>query len=193
MKPETTTETATPQRMLRILLALALPALLAVGITVGPAADAVETYRSGAGVGVHGDAWVDCASRPDYAIDVTPVMGTTPGWEWGQNVAFRIYVINARTGSVVRQLNGGNWTSRRIATKWISYDIFGNPATHTRKTAELPKYTWALPAGDYTVRVDYAWHTTGWSYATNVTSSYMNHYAVGYTWTKSAGTLCVIR
>lgn len=166
---------------------------LVLTATAAAPSQAVETFRAGPDVGVHYDAEVQCDSHPHYRVSVTPIMGTTPGWEWGQNVSFRVYVLNSR-GVVVGSLRPNNaWSSARIATKRMVQLATGvtYPVTDPFKT--FGPYRWNLPIGTYTVQVQYAWQTNrGWSYATNRTSSYYNSRATFAGMTTTIGSTCVV-
>jgi len=158
-------------------------------------ANAYESYHSGQDVGVHYDADVTCSGSPYRDITVRPVMGTTVGWEWGQNVAIRVYVLDSR-GNVTGTLTGSTtaWTNLRIATTYSTgTDINGNPMVINEPYKMLGPYKWNLGPGTYSVRVDYAWQTNrGWSYATNVTSSYTISSAIGGYWYNARDTKCTI-
>ena len=172
-------------------LAAAAAALFAT--TVASPATAVETYRSGPDTGLHYDAGVVCTGYPYRTISVSPTLATTPGLEWGQTVSIRAFVYDSR-GALVGYLKPNDaWTNVRIATKYNRTLGNGVTVSVTDPYVVLGPYQWNKPAGSYTVRVDYAWQTSrGWSYATNVTSSYRNVSYAGGSMRTSNGSRCVI-
>lgn len=180
---------------IRTMLAVIACITALVTVTASPAG-AVETYRSGSAVGVHADAAVACSSYPYNQIVATPEMGTSRGWEWGQNVAWRFYLLTD-TGRVVWRPTNDAWSQARIATAYYqTINGLGTQALVTNTYATLPDMSWRVTTGRYVVRLDYAWQTTaGWNYATNVTSYYANATASNgfkQTWTMNACNINVL-
>ena len=160
--------TTTKNRTRRLVAA----SILALAATVGTStAHAAELSRSGSGVGVRADADVVCTSGRYPLIAAMPLMGTTPGYEWGQNVAWRYTITNADTGAVL--LRETQWSAQRIATRSSALNVYGNADVKTVQYASLPIKYWNAAGGRYRVFTEYAWLTsTGWSYSTLRTDAY---------------------
>jgi hypothetical protein len=172
-----------------IIRRIAATAAVAGTLTAGPlvgSASAYDTYRSGSSVGVHSDAPVVCTNSPYRTLTAWPSMGTTPGWEWGQTVAWRYYVYNVTTGRYVVQETA--WRYAKIVTAHVTPAIYG-PYVTVDASAALPGATWTLAPGRYKVWIDYAWNTgSSWSYAQSVTTAYSNnYYSLGFKKLYSAG------
>ena len=67
---------------------------------------------------------------------------------------------------------------------------------HTDTYGNLGPYVFKnVPAGEYRVRVDYAWKTSdgAWSFATNITSAYTNgRYTPFGTWIRNSQVGCIV-
>jgi len=150
-----------------IMMMIALCALAGAG-----PAQAYDTYRSGAGVGLHNDAVVSCANSPYANLTATPRLATTTGWERGQNVAWRYHVYSYTTGRYV--VAEQTWRTAHIFTVKTTYNFYGMPVTEI-SVPTYPQAQWQVGSGKYGVYIDYAWQTSaGWSYATAYTTSYTN-------------------
>lgn len=178
----------------RVMWSVASSAAVAATVASGSlldSASAYDTYRSGSGVGVHADAEGSCQNSPERKLTATPTMGTTPGWERGQNVAWRYYVYNISTGRFVVQES--TWHSERVATVRVTTNVYGQTITQKDTYASLPSTSWVVSPGKYRVYVDYAWQTaSGWSYAQSVTTTYTNTYSLLGMWRSYTASTCGI-
>jgi hypothetical protein len=156
---------------------------------VGAQAIAIDVSRTGSAWGFHGDAVVDCQNSPFRTLTTTPQLGTSSGWEQGQNVAWRYNVYSVSAGRWVVQ--EAAWHTARVAALYFTTDYWGHEVAHYDGYAKLPSTTWVLGAGKFLVYVDYAWQTgTSWSYARSVTTSYRNNYSQYGIWWAYNATTC---
>ena len=115
---------------------------------------------------VHGEAAVTCTSGSARLMSATPRMGTSVGYEFGQNVAWRFTIVNVATGATV-------WSDPSLAHGAHLHRVvhvpsyYGHTNVQVKAFADLPDMSWTMAPGRYRVLTDYAWLTTkGWSYST---------------------------
>jgi hypothetical protein len=153
---------------------LAAVSILTMGMLAGgQSAQASDIYWSGSRVGVHTDARVICTTsyKGPGLVSAEPKMGTSAGYELGQNVAWKYTIVNAYTGAAVWA--DTSWRYARIQTLWYTQDYWGHTTPQTQQYAPLPVMYWDMPRGLYRVQTDYAWWTGVWNYATARTDAYL--------------------